>query len=113
MLLPAWGCAELLERSALPVRGRVVRAVGAAGFALVLTVIQLRYPATVEPGPAYGPVLPLLRWAVGLAVVATVLGLLWLALVGGWPGPARLCGGSRGPLFIKKREEGSPAHQKA
>ncbi|SCL17310.1 hypothetical protein GA0074692_0139 [Micromonospora pallida] len=89
VLLSAWGYAELVERAGLPVRGRVLLAVGAAGFALLLTVIQLRYPATVEPGPAYGPVLPLLRWAVALVVVAIVLALLWPALVGGWPALAR------------------------
>ncbi|SCL22730.1 hypothetical protein [Micromonospora inyonensis] len=84
VILSAWGYAEVLDRAALGGRGRAALAVGAAGLALLLTVIQLRHPATVGSGPVYGPVLPLLRWAVALAVVATVLGLLWPALVGGW-----------------------------
>ncbi|MEU4567000.1 hypothetical protein [Micromonospora sp. NPDC023956] len=85
VILSAWGYAEVLDRARLSSRGRVVLAAGAAGLALLLTVIQLRHPATAEAAAAYGPVLPLLRWAVALAVVATVLGLLWPALVGGWP----------------------------
>ncbi|OZV84490.1 hypothetical protein CA850_01140 [Micromonospora echinospora] len=85
VVLSAWGYAEVLDRAALSPRARVALAAGAAGLALLFTVIQLRHPATAEAGTAYGPVLPLLRWAVALAVVATVLGLLWPALVGGWP----------------------------
>ncbi|WDZ84621.1 hypothetical protein [Micromonospora cathayae] len=85
VILSAWGYAELLDRAALPARGRALLAAGAAGFALLITLIQLHHPAAVGPGPAYGPVLPLLRWVVALAVLATVLGLLWPALVGGWP----------------------------
>lgn len=89
VILSAWGYAELLDRAALPARGRALLAAGAAGFALLLTTVQLRHPAAVPPGVTYGPVLPLLRWAVALAVAATVLGLLWPALAGRWPALAR------------------------
>lgn len=85
VLLSGWGYAELLARAALTVRGRALLAAGAAGLALLLTTIQLRFPATAQAFPAYDPVLPLLRWAGVLLLVAVSVALLWPGLVGRWP----------------------------
>ncbi|TWH65888.1 hypothetical protein [Micromonospora olivasterospora] len=88
VILSAWGWAELLDRAALGVRGRALLAAGAAGFAVLLTAVQLRHPAPGPAGPAYAPVLPLLTWAMALAAVAVLVALCWPALVGRWPGLA-------------------------
>ncbi|MFG1952648.1 hypothetical protein [Micromonospora sp. NPDC048830] len=88
VILSAWGWAELLDRAALGVRGRALLAAGAAGFAVLLTAVQLRHPAPAPAGPAYAAVLPLLTWAMALLAVAVLVALGWPALVGRWPGLA-------------------------
>jgi hypothetical protein len=85
VLASAWGYAEVLERARLSVRARVLLAVGAAGFALTLILIQLTNPAEVRPTPAWDAVRPLLWWAEALAVVAVLGGFCWRALGRRWP----------------------------
>ncbi|MGC5020901.1 hypothetical protein [Micromonospora sp. DT47] len=88
VLLSAWGYVELLDRAAPTRRARALLGVGAAAFAVLLTAFQLRFPATVPPGRAYAPVLPLLCWAAALLVLVVLVALLWPGLVGRWPGLA-------------------------
>ncbi|MFC0002895.1 hypothetical protein [Micromonospora siamensis] len=95
VLLSAWGYAELLDRAALSRRGAVLLGLGAAGFAAVLTAVQLRHPATATGRPAYEPVLPLLWWAGALLVAVLLVALCWPALTGRWPGLA-----GRGELLL-------------
>ncbi|MEH1011761.1 hypothetical protein V6U90_01355 [Micromonospora sp. CPCC 206060] len=85
VLLSAWGYLELVERARLSRRAVTVLAVAAVGFAGLLTGIQLANPATVQPGPSYAPLLPLLRWTGALCAVAGVGALLWVAVTGHRP----------------------------
>ncbi|WP_320066776.1 hypothetical protein [Micromonospora sp. RTGN7] len=95
VILSAWGWAELLDRAALGARGRALLGAGAAGFAVLLTAIQLRFPAASPATPSYASVLPLLTWAAALLAVALLAQLCWPALVGRWPGLA-----GRGPAVL-------------
>ena len=95
VLLSAWGWVELADRAALSPRGRLLLGVGAAGFAVLLTAVQLSAAVTSPAIPAYAPVLPLLCWAAGLTVVALLVALGWPALVGRWPALA-----GRGTLLL-------------
>ena len=58
VIASAWGYAEVLERARLSRRARVLLAVGAAGFAVILSLIQFDQPgqrashARLGPGPA-------------------------------------------------------------
>jgi hypothetical protein len=89
VILSAWGYAELLARVPWSRRATALLATGAAGFAAVATGIQLRHPVLPDAAaPRYEAVLPLLRWAGVLLVVAAVVGLLWPAFTGRWPGLA-------------------------
>ncbi|PWU56383.1 hypothetical protein DLE60_26350, partial [Micromonospora globispora] len=60
VLLSAWGWVELADRAALPPRGRLLLGAGTAGFAVLLTAVQLSAAVTSPATPAYAPVLPLL-----------------------------------------------------
>ncbi|MFU8872992.1 hypothetical protein [Micromonospora sp. SL4-19] len=84
VLLSGWGYAELLERAALPARGRALLAASAAGFAVLLTLIQLRFPAPLSSA-IHERVYPLLRWAGALVLLALALGVLWRLLARGRP----------------------------
>ncbi|WP_036372736.1 hypothetical protein, partial [Micromonospora sp. ATCC 39149] len=86
VILSAWGWVELVDSAALGTRGRALLGAGAAGFAVLLTAVQLRHPTASPSTPSYAPVLPLLAWAAALAAVALLAGLCWPALVGRWPG---------------------------
>ncbi|MEH0937143.1 hypothetical protein [Micromonospora psammae] len=88
VLLSAWGYVELLARAALSRRAAALLGAGTAAFAVLLTAVQLGFPATVPPGRAYAPVLPLLCWAAALLVLAVLVALLWPGLVDRWPGLA-------------------------
>ncbi|MBM0227192.1 hypothetical protein [Micromonospora sp. ATA51] len=68
---------------------------GTAGFAVLLTAVQLGSVTSTPAIPAYAPVLPLLCWAAALTVVALLVALCWPALVGRWPGLA-----GRGGLLL-------------
>ena len=89
VILSAWGYAEALDRAKLPRRALVGLGVGAAGFALVLTAVQLRNPATATGSPAYEVLMPMLRWAFVLVVVGLVAGMAWSVLGERWPGLRR------------------------
>ncbi|SCG61396.1 hypothetical protein [Micromonospora inositola] len=95
VLLSAWGWVEVADRAALSARGRLLLGVGTAGFAVLLTAVQLGSATSTPAIPAYAPVLPLLRWAVALTLVALLVALCWPALVGRWPGLA-----GRGGLLL-------------
>ncbi|PWR09416.1 hypothetical protein DKT69_30965 [Micromonospora sicca] len=95
VLLSAWGWVEVADRAALPARGRLLLGVGTAGFAVLLTAVQLGSVTSTPAIPAYAPVLPLLCWAAALTVVALLVALCWPALVGRWPGLA-----GRGGLLL-------------
>ncbi|MFC4150516.1 hypothetical protein ACFO0M_30045 [Micromonospora mangrovi] len=95
VLLSAWGWVELAERAALSARERRLLAVAAAGFAVLLTAIQLDSTTVTPATPAYAPVLPLLVWAGGLTVVGLLLALCWPALTGRFPALA-----GRGGLLV-------------
>ncbi|WP_433282685.1 hypothetical protein [Micromonospora sp. CA-244673] len=88
VLLSAWGWVEVADRAALAARGRWLLGAGAAGFAVLLTAVQLDSATSSPAVPAYAPVLPLLRWAAVLTVPAVLVFLCWPALVGRWPGLA-------------------------
>ncbi|MFI2647392.1 hypothetical protein [Micromonospora fulviviridis] len=88
VFLSAWGWAEVADRAALSARGRWLLGTGTAGFAVLLTAVQLDSAISTPAVPAYAPVLPLLRWAAVLAVPALLAALCWPALVGRWPGLA-------------------------
>ncbi|KKK06784.1 hypothetical protein, partial [Micromonospora sp. HK10] len=70
----------------LSARGRRLLGGGAAGFAVLLTASQLAAATSTPATPAYAPVLPLLRWAGALALLALALAGCWPALAGRWPG---------------------------
>ncbi|MFR9774835.1 hypothetical protein ACL02O_02105 [Micromonospora sp. MS34] len=95
VLLSGWGWAEVADRAALSARGRRLLGGGTAGFAVLLTAVQLAAATSTPATPAYAPVLPLLCWAGALAVGAAVVALYWPALVGRWPGLA-----GRGGLLL-------------
>ncbi|OKI77741.1 hypothetical protein [Micromonospora sp. CB01531] len=95
VLLSAWGWIEVADRAALSARGRRLLGAGAAGFAVLLTAVQLGSAISTPASPAYAPVLPLLWWAGALAVPALVVALYWPALCGRWPGLA-----GRGGLLL-------------
>ncbi|RZU77446.1 hypothetical protein EV384_6168 [Micromonospora kangleipakensis] len=95
VLLSAWGWVEVVDRAALAARGRLLLGVGTAGFAVLLTAVQLGSAASTPATPAYAPVLSLLCWAAALTVVALLVALCWPALVGRWPGLA-----GRGGLLL-------------
>ncbi|SBT45528.1 hypothetical protein [Micromonospora auratinigra] len=95
VLLSGWGWVEAADRAALTARGRRLLGAGAAGFAVLLTAVQLAAPASTPAVPAYAPVLPLLCWAAALTAVALVLARCWPALAGRWPGLA-----GRGGLLL-------------
>lgn len=92
VILSAWGWAELLDRAALGARGRALLGAGAAGFALALTAVQLRFPADMPATSSYESLLPLLTWAAALLAVALTVQLCWPALCRRRPGLA-----GRGP----------------
>jgi hypothetical protein len=85
VIASAWGYAELLERARLSRRSRILLAVGAAGLALTLSLIQLGYPAPVYSAPSWDPLRPLFWWAAALGGLAVLGVLLWPALAGRWP----------------------------
>ncbi|MCW3814126.1 hypothetical protein ONA91_06605 [Micromonospora sp. DR5-3] len=95
VLLSGWGWVEVADRAALSARGRRLLGAAAAGFAVLLTAVQLGSAISTPATPAYAPVLPLLCWAGALAAVAVVVALYWPALCGRWP---RLAG--RGGLLL-------------
>ncbi|WP_200213981.1 hypothetical protein [Micromonospora coerulea] len=95
VILSAWGWAELADRAALSARGRLLLGAGTAGFAVLLTAVQLDSAASTPITPAYARVLPLLCWAAALTVLALLVALCWPALVGRWPGLA-----GRGGLLL-------------
>ncbi|MFI6762502.1 hypothetical protein ACIBF5_25550 [Micromonospora sp. NPDC050417] len=86
VIASGWGYAELIERARLHRRGRVLLATGAAGFALLLCLIQLNNRATVHSAPVWDPLRPLLWWAAALAGLALLVALVWPVLAGRWPG---------------------------
>ncbi|MFI7427402.1 hypothetical protein ACIBPB_10485 [Micromonospora sp. NPDC049836] len=88
VLLSGWGWVELAERRPLSARGRRLLGAAAAGFAVLLTAIQLGAATSTPATPAYAPVLPLLRWAGVLALLALALAGYWPVLAGRWPGLA-------------------------
>lgn len=85
VIASAWGYAELLERARLSTRSRILLGVGAAGFALVLTLIQLDHPAEVYAAPTWDVLRPLFWWAAALGGLAVLGALLWPVLAGQWP----------------------------
>ncbi|SCL38172.1 hypothetical protein GA0070624_6122 [Micromonospora rhizosphaerae] len=95
VLLSAWGWVEMADRAALPARGRLLLGGATAGFAVLLTAVQLSSATTTPSTPAYAPVLPLLLWAAALTVVALLVALYWPALVERWPALA-----GRGALLL-------------
>ncbi|SCF44236.1 hypothetical protein [Micromonospora mirobrigensis] len=80
VLLSAWGYAELLDRAALTRRGKVLLGLAAAGLAVALTAAQFAWRVAPTVGPRFDRLLPLLRWAGALALLALLLGLLWWLL---------------------------------
>ncbi|MFG2059225.1 hypothetical protein ACGFI9_34930 [Micromonospora sp. NPDC048930] len=95
VLLSAWGWAEVADRAGLSARGRRLLGAGTAGFAVLLTAVQLGAATSTPATPAYAPVLPLLGWAGALAAVALAVALYWPMLAGRWPGLA-----GRGGLLL-------------
>ncbi|MFC0533204.1 hypothetical protein [Phytohabitans kaempferiae] len=73
VILSAWGWASVVgSRMSWPLIGF------AAGFAALLCAVQLiGGPATVTWEPRHDPLLPLLYWALALALVLALLALLW------------------------------------
>ncbi|WP_434741176.1 DUF2298 domain-containing protein [Micromonospora sp. SH-82] len=80
VILSGWGWVEVLARARLTRRGGLLLAGAAAGFALVLTAYQVRFPA-VGPTRGYAALLPLLTWAAALTLVAVLGAIGWSVLV--------------------------------
>jgi hypothetical protein len=77
VIASAWGYGLLVERADLPRWAGLLLGGAAAGYALVLVLLQLGYAPPVPDWPQIEALLPLLRWAAGLATVAVLLGSAW------------------------------------
>lgn len=95
VVLSAWGYAMTFDRARLGRRGRLVLALGAVGFAVLLVGIQLRFAGSAPSGSPLSPLRPLLYWSVGLIVVGVVGAALWWAVRPGLPALRR-----RGTLAV-------------
>ncbi len=83
VIASAWGFVELYQRAGLTRRSGVPLGIGAAVFAVVLIWVQLAVAPPQPPGDSFAPLVPLLRWALALAIVALVAGIGW-RLAGRW-----------------------------
>jgi hypothetical protein len=87
VLLSAWGYAMVLDRARATARTKIALGGAAAGFAGVLIVIQLRAAGPVPPSTEpYGPLLPLLRWSLAVALVGLLAVAIWPLVTRVWPG---------------------------
>jgi hypothetical protein len=77
LILSAWGYALVFERARLSGRGRVLLAGGAAAFALTLTAVTWRFATGYESNRPYSTILPVLKLAAVLSVIAVVAAAVW------------------------------------
>jgi hypothetical protein len=78
VMLSAWGFALVYDRARPTRRLAWVLGVGAAVLAVALVVTQIRYATSVaHPTTALDPLVPLLLWSAGFALVIAVFRLLW------------------------------------
>ncbi|WP_213455032.1 hypothetical protein [Rhizomonospora bruguierae] len=80
VLLSGWGYVTVFERAGLSARWRAGLAVGAVAVAAALVAIQWRYAVPAAYDTPFTPLLPLLRWALALAVIGVLAGAVWLLL---------------------------------
>lgn len=79
VVLSAWGYVLVFERAGLGRREKVLLGAFAATLALLLVLVQLRNAGPPPVVRAFDPVLPLIRWSVGLAVLGLLATAFWLA----------------------------------
>jgi len=83
VLLSAWGYAMVFARAPLSRVGRAFLAVETLAFAVLLVLAQFRFAGPGEPSNPprpIDPLLPLLRWALVLAIAGLAVAALWPAL---------------------------------
>ncbi|GIF75168.1 hypothetical protein [Asanoa siamensis] len=88
VLLSAWGYAMVFDRAKLSRTARIFLGVETLAFAVVLVLAQfeLAGPAQASAPPrVLDPLLPLLRWSLGLAALGLVVAALWPVLSRWWP----------------------------
>ncbi len=86
VMLSAWGFAEVCERARLSAAARNALIAFAAAFSVVLVWVQLTYAGPQSPGDSFSPLVPLLRWASVLAVVAFIGSVAWWLTARARPG---------------------------
>lgn len=86
VLLSAWGYALVLERARPSARAKVALGVGAAVFAVLLVGAQLAYAGLPAERGVFSPLVPLLRWAAVLGLIALAAGVAWWVAGRWWPG---------------------------
>jgi hypothetical protein len=77
VMLSAWGYAMVFDRARLSGRDRRRLAVGTSAFAILLVWAQLMYAGPARYDSSYSPLLPILIWAVVLAGIGLVTGIVW------------------------------------
>jgi hypothetical protein len=81
VVLSAWGYALVFDRARPSAALRTGLGAFAAGLAVVLVLVQLRYAGSiVVPKTSYGKLVPLLAWTTGFALVCVVAGVAWRPL---------------------------------
>jgi hypothetical protein len=76
----------VLDRARATARTKIALAAAAAGFAGVLILIQLREAEPVPPSTEpYGPLLPLLKWSLAVALLGLLVVVVWPLVTRVWP----------------------------
>jgi hypothetical protein len=87
VILSAWGYVMVLDRARPTKRTKVALGVATTAFAVILTLIQLRQAGPLpQSDKPYGPLVPLLGWSVGFALLALLVLALWPIATRVWPG---------------------------
>jgi hypothetical protein len=76
-LAAGWGYAVALERARLSRKALALLAAASAVVALVLLAVQVKYAPTATGPHPYSPVVPILKWSAGLAVVGVLGAAVW------------------------------------
>jgi hypothetical protein len=79
VMLSAWGYVLVAERARLSATGRRLVCGLAAAVAAVLIAVQLRFAVAVAGQRPFSPLVPIVRWSLGLAAVGAVVAVAW------WP----------------------------
>lgn len=80
VVLSAWGYALVFERARPGRRGQLILGGSAAGLAVLLVGVQLRFAGPATGDSPLAPLRPLLGWSIGLAVLGLIGAVLWWAM---------------------------------